>query len=70
MSSTNVLLTNSLGCDTITIMRTKTIADYEKEITIAYINGENDKAHRIEDELYTAYPRHAIGDVPDKDEND
>jgi hypothetical protein len=51
-------------------MRTKTIADYEKEITIAYINGENDKAHRIEDELYTAYPRHAIGDVPDKDEND
>lgn len=43
----------------------KTIAEYEKEITRAYLAGDNDKAHEIERELYREYPKHAIGDIPD-----
>jgi len=49
-------------------MKKKTISEYEKEITIAYIQGDNEKAHQIEKELYQAYPKHAIGDVPDTEE--
>lgn len=48
-------------------MKRKTIVEYEKEITIAYIQGNNEKAHQIERELYETYPKWAIGDLPDKD---
>ena len=44
----------------------KSIAQYEKEITIAYIEGDIDKARQLEKELYKAYPKWAKGDVPDK----
>ena len=44
----------------------KTIAQYEKEITIAYIEGDIDKARQLEKGLYKAYPKWAKGDVPDK----
>lgn len=46
----------------------KTIAEYEKEITIAFIQGDNEKAHELMDELYTNYPRWTKGDVPDKED--
>ncbi len=46
--------------------RKKTIAEYEKEITIAYIQGNNTKAHQLEKELYKVYPKWAKGDLPDK----
>lgn len=49
-------------------MKKKSIAQYEKEITIAYIQGNNEKAHQIEDELYKVYPKHAIGDIADREE--
>ena len=44
----------------------KTIAQYEKEITIAYIEGNIDKARQLEKELYKAYPKWAKGDVSDR----
>ena len=49
-------------------MRKKTIAEYEKEITITYLTGNNELAHKIEQEYYSVYPARAIGDVPDKDD--
>ena len=48
-------------------VKKKSIAQYEKEITRAYLQGDNEKAHQIEVELYRVYPKWAIGDVPDKD---
>jgi len=45
----------------------KTIAEYEKEITVTYLQGNNEKAHQLEEELYRAYPKWAKGDIPDKD---
>jgi len=50
-------------------MKSKTITEYEREITRAYLRGDNEKAHEIERELYKKYPAHAKGDIPDK-END
>lgn len=46
----------------------KTIAEYEKEITVAYLQGNNERAHQLEKELYKAYPKWAKGDIPDKDD--
>jgi len=45
----------------------KTIKEYERNITRAYLQGDNEKAHQIEKELYARYPKHAIGDIPDRD---
>lgn len=47
----------------------RTIPDYEREITRAYLVGDNNGAHVIEKELYQKYPKHAIGDIPDMDED-
>ncbi len=48
-------------------LKKKTIAEYEREITRAYLSGDNEGAHKIEQELYSKYPKHAIGDISDKD---
>lgn len=50
-----------------TEMERKTIEEYEREITVAYLQDDNEKAHQLEEELYRAYPAHAVGDVPDRD---
>ena len=46
----------------------KSIEWYEREITRAYLRGDNEEAHRIEKELYGLYPKWAIGDTPDDEE--
>lgn len=46
----------------------KPISEYEREITRAYLRGDNEEAQDIEKELYEKYPKYAIGDIPDVEE--
>jgi len=46
-----------------------TVQEYEREITRAYIRSDNEEAHRLEAELYKTYPKWAVGDIPDENNN-
>ena len=44
------------------------IEEYEREITRAYLRGDNEEAHRLEKEYYNKYPSRAVGDIPYEDD--